>query len=98
MENEQRDEIASWKIAGCGALTGQILWAANYPFDLVKSKMQADRFGKERKYRNMRSVIWHTWCTDGWRGFYRGLGPTLLRAVPVSAGTFAVVETVRKAA
>ncbi|GFF56659.1 LOW QUALITY PROTEIN: carrier protein [Aspergillus udagawae] len=46
MENKQRDEIASWKIAGCGALTGQILWTANYPFDLVKSKMQADRFGK----------------------------------------------------
>jgi solute carrier family 25 carnitine/acylcarnitine transporter 20/29 len=89
-EGKRRDEIASWKIAGCGALTGEVLWAANYPFDVVKSKMQADGFGAEQRYCNMRDVIRQTWRTHGFHGFFRGLGPTLLRALPVSAGTFAV--------
>ncbi|KAH8700210.1 mitochondrial carnitine/acylcarnitine carrier protein [Talaromyces proteolyticus] len=95
-ENMSREGIPSWKIAGCGIVTGVVLWAANYPIDVVKSKMQADGFGEERKYRNMRDVVRQTWRHDRLHGFFRGLGPTLVRAVPVSAGTFLVVETVRK--
>jgi solute carrier family 25 carnitine/acylcarnitine transporter 20/29 len=30
------------------------------------------------------------------RGFWRGVGPTLERALPVSSGTFVTVETVLK--
>ena len=90
MEGKARDQIASWKIAACGAVTGEVLWTANYPFDVVKSKMQADGFGAERRYCNMRHVFRQTWRDHGFRGFFRGLGPTLLRAFPVSAGTFVV--------
>ncbi|KAL4947997.1 mitochondrial carrier domain-containing protein [Aspergillus filifer] len=91
-----RDQIPTYKIAICGVATGLVLWSVNYPFDVVKSKMQADGFGSQRVYRNMRDVVRQTWAADGVNGFYRGLGPTLLRAVPVSAGTFIVVEVVRK--
>jgi len=31
-----------------------------------------------------------TWKLEGVRGFWKGIGPTLVRAMPVSAGTFAV--------
>ncbi|KAL4898750.1 mitochondrial carrier protein [Aspergillus ambiguus] len=90
VEEKPRDQIAGWKIAACGALTGEVLWTANYPFDVVKSKMQADGFGADRRYRDMRDVVRQTWAEAGARGFFNGLGPTLLRAVPVSAGTFVV--------
>ncbi|KAI9044267.1 mitochondrial carrier protein [Aspergillus affinis] len=89
-------QIPGWKVAACGAVTGEILWAMNYPFDVVKSTMQADGFGAQRRYRGMGDAVRHIWHVDGWRGFFRGLGPTLGRAVPVSAGTFLVVEAVRK--
>ncbi|PLB50609.1 mitochondrial carrier protein [Aspergillus steynii IBT 23096] len=82
--------VPPWKVAACGAVTGEVLWALNYPFDVVKSTMQADGFGAERRYRTMRHAVRHIWCVDGWRGFFRGLGPTLGRALPVSAGTFLV--------
>ncbi|GAB1217363.1 hypothetical protein ATERTT37_006602 [Aspergillus terreus] len=49
-EDKPRDQIAGWKIAACGALTGEVLWTVNYPFDVVKSKMQADGFGVDRSY------------------------------------------------
>jgi solute carrier family 25 carnitine/acylcarnitine transporter 20/29 len=87
-ECKPREEIPGWKIAGCGVITGVVLWTAVYPFDVVKSKMQADGFGEKGRYRNMRDAVRQTWRIEGLRGFSRGLVPTLVRAVPVSAGTF----------
>ena len=44
------------------------------------------------KYRTMRDCFAQTWRAEGARGFWKGIGPTLLRAMPVSACTFATVE------
>jgi solute carrier family 25 (mitochondrial carnitine/acylcarnitine transporter), member 20/29 len=87
-----RKEIPSWKIAFYGGLAGEALWLGSYPFDVVKSKMQSDGFGEAQKYRSMTDCFRKTWRAEGMRGFWKGIGPTLLRAMPVSAGTFAVVE------
>ncbi|PTB69209.1 mitochondrial carrier [Trichoderma citrinoviride] len=92
-----RKEIPSYKIALYGGLAGEALWLASYPFDVVKSKMQTDGFGAQQKYPSMRACFAATWRADGARGFWKGIGPTLLRAMPVSAGTFAVVEMTMRA-
>ncbi|KAL3447303.1 mitochondrial carrier domain-containing protein [Aspergillus insuetus] len=86
----ERGQIPTYKIATCGIVTGLVLWTVNYPFDVVKSKIQADGFGQYQRYPWMRDAVRETWRESGWRGFWRGLGPTLMRAVPVSAGTFVV--------
>lgn len=85
----ERKEVPTWKIAAYGGLAGEALWLASYPFDVVKSKMQSDGFGKDQKYATMRDAFAKTWKAEGMMGFWKGLGPTLLRAMPVSAGTFA---------
>ncbi|KAI4731511.1 hypothetical protein E4T49_00747 [Aureobasidium sp. EXF-10728] len=85
----ERKEIPTWKIALYGGLAGEALWLGSYPFDVIKSKMQSDGFGAQQKYKSMRDTFAQTWRAEGMRGFWRGLGPTLLRAMPVSAGTFA---------
>jgi solute carrier family 25 carnitine/acylcarnitine transporter 20/29 len=85
----ERKEIPTWKIALYGGLAGEALWLGSYPFDVIKSKMQSDGFGAEQKYKSMRDTFAQTWRGEGMRGFWRGIGPTLLRAMPVSAGTFA---------
>ncbi|CAG9941331.1 unnamed protein product [Clonostachys rosea f. rosea IK726] len=87
-----RKDIPAYKVAFYGGLAGEALWLASYPFDVVKSKMQTDGFGAEQKYPTMRSCFASTWKADGIRGFWKGIGPTLLRAMPVSACTFATVE------
>lgn len=92
-----RDSIPAYKIALYGGLAGEVLWLASYPLDVVKSKMQTDGFGKDKRYRTMRDCFGQTWRKEGMVGFWRGLGPALLRAMPVSAGTFAVVELTRRA-
>ncbi|KAK1753101.1 carrier protein YMC1, mitochondrial [Echria macrotheca] len=92
-----RKEVPSYKVAFYGGLAGEALWLASYPLDVVKSKMQTDGFGKDQRYRTMRDCFAQTWRAEGMRGFWKGIGPTLLRAMPVSAGTFAVVEMTMRA-
>ena len=86
----KRDEISQLKVAGYGGLAGEALWLSSYPFDVIKSKMQSDGFGPDRRYKSMRDCFAQTYRGEGLRGFWKGIGPTLLRAMPVSAGTFAV--------
>ena len=88
--NVKREQISSPKVAFYGGLAGEALWIASYPFDVIKSKMQSDGFGKDQRYKSMRDCFAQTWRVDGWRGYWKGIGPTLVRAMPVSAGTFAV--------
>ncbi|KAK9356618.1 mitochondrial carrier domain-containing protein [Lipomyces doorenjongii] len=88
----KRDEIPAWKVAGCGALAGEVLWLGSYPLDVVKSQVQSDKFGKESLYKGAIDAARRTWRTSGVAGFWKGLVPTLLRATPCSAGTFASVE------
>jgi solute carrier family 25 carnitine/acylcarnitine transporter 20/29 len=88
--NIKRDQVATPKVALYGGLAGEALWIASYPFDVVKSKMQSDGFGAEQRYKTMRDCFAQTWRNEGIMGFWKGIGPTLLRAMPVSAGTFAV--------
>lgn len=92
-----RKEIPTWKVAVYGGLAGEALWLGSYPFDVIKSKMQTDGFGKDKKYSSMRDCFKKTYALEGARGFWKGIAPTLLRAMPVSAGTFAVAELTLRA-
>lgn len=98
-----RADVPAWKVALYGGLAGEALWLGSYPFDVVKSKMQTDGLGvradaqgkakgQEMRYKTMRDCFAQTWRAEGARGFWKGIGPTLLRAMPVSACTFATVE------
>lgn len=88
--NVKREDISAVKVATYGGLAGEVLWLSSYPFDVVKSKMQTDGFGKDQKYNSMRDCFKKTYAIEGLGGFWKGIGPTLLRAMPVSAGTFVV--------
>ncbi|KAK7757336.1 carrier protein ymc1 [Diatrype stigma] len=88
-----RADVPSWKVALYGGLAGEALWLASYPFDVVKSKMQTDGLTpRDARYKSMRDCFAQTWREAGFRGFWKGIAPTLLRAMPVSACTFATVE------
>ncbi|KAL8947941.1 MAG: hypothetical protein Q9222_005821 [Ikaeria aurantiellina] len=91
--NTARSDIPAPMIALYGGLAGEALWLSSYPFDVVKSKTQSDGFlaGERRRYKSMRDCFAQTWREEGgMRGFWKGVGPTMVRALPVSAGTFIV--------
>ena len=91
LPSDHRKEISTGKVALYGGIAGEALWLASYPFDVVKSKLQSDGFAAGAwRYSGAIDCARKTLAAEGIGGFWKGIGPTLLRAMPVSAGTFAV--------
>lgn len=47
-------------------------------------------------YGGMGDVIWKTLEHEGFRGFYKGLFPNLLKVVPAASITYMVYESMKK--
>lgn len=88
----QRKDISTPELLLYGALAGDALWLSSYPLDVIKSKLQSDGFGTDAKFKGSLNIASQIWKTQGVLGFWRGIGPALVRAIPCSAGTFATVE------
>ena len=66
-----------------------IMWFQKKKKDVIKSKIQTDHFDpKQAKFKNWVHCAKHIQATQGFKGFYAGLTPCLLRAAPVNAATF----------
>lgn len=86
---ESRDHPYLYKILkGIGCGLG--LWGTMYPIDVVKTHIQGNRL--ENTPLTMTSAIQHVYNKSGLRGFYKGFGLTLFRAVPVNIGIVATVD------
>jgi solute carrier family 25 carnitine/acylcarnitine transporter 20/29 len=77
-----------------GSVAGIATWVSTYPFDVVKSVIQTAPHGTPPAQLRIVAVARAKYGEHGARFFFRGLAPTLLRAVPVSAVTFYVYERV----
>jgi solute carrier family 25 carnitine/acylcarnitine transporter 20/29 len=84
-----------WCALVAGASSGAITWAVATPADVVKTTIQAAPLGTPAEQLRLRHVMRSLWRSEeGWRAFFRGLGPSVLRSLPVNAVTFAVYEEV----
>ena len=86
-----------------GSMAGCIAWFLSYPMDYIKTNIQAHTIlkwnylhtkQKIAKPPRIRDVVGITMERYGVRGFFRGLSPCLIRAVPVNMTQFFVYETV----
>ena len=75
-----------------GALAGSAFWLAALPGDRLKSTIQSDLEGR---YTSQRQLAQSVWRAEGARGLYRGLAPTMMRAVPSNAIMFIAYERTR---
>ncbi|CAH1793108.1 unnamed protein product [Owenia fusiformis] len=73
-----------------GGIAGMISWAIIMPFDIIKSRIQAD-FDK-KLYKGISDCVRITYAEGGWRIFFRGIGVTCLRAFPANAVILVVYE------
>lgn len=78
----------------CGSLAGSLFWVFSYPFDSIKSLIQADSFEKP-KYKGIIDCYAKTVKHEGHRVLFRGLTPTILRSMPTTAGFWVTYEFVR---
>ncbi|GAA97342.1 uncharacterized protein L969DRAFT_94400 [Mixia osmundae IAM 14324] len=93
--NVTRKEIAISSSALYGVCAGWALWLSAYPLDVIKTRMQTDNFAKPR-YSSSLDCAKQLIAKGGWKGFARGLTPTLIRSPFVNAATFAVFESTLK--
>lgn len=74
-----------------GGLAGITSWLSVYPFDVIKSRMQALPRGQS-PYRSWLHCAALSWQREGPACFLRGLTPTLTRAFLVNASIFVAYE------
>ncbi|XP_045186415.2 solute carrier family 25 member 45-like [Mercenaria mercenaria] len=70
-----------------GGIAGSLTWASIIPFDVIKSRFQADFSGEYRGFMHCARMLYKE---GGIRIFYTGCLVTCLRAFPVNAVTFTV--------
>ncbi|KAK3941539.1 mitochondrial thiamine pyrophosphate carrier 1 [Diplogelasinospora grovesii] len=77
-----------------GATAGAVATAATYPLDLLRTRFAAQG-NDDRVYANLRRAIVQIAQEEGFRGYFRGLGPGLGQIVPYMGIFFAAYETLR---
>ena len=73
-----------------GATAGIAGWTVAIPADVIKSRLQARIIldSNSKPNHNLVTTIAELHAQDGFRGFFRGAGPVLLRAGPANAAAF----------
>lgn len=67
--------------------------ALTYPYQVVRVRLQS--YEAESTYRGAVDAVVQTWKREGIRGFYKGLGPNLVRVLPSTCVTFLVYENTK---
>ncbi|KAH7887680.1 mitochondrial carrier [Phlebopus sp. FC_14] len=87
------DEPGVLALLAFGSVSGSVGATSVYPLNLVRTRLQASgSSGHPQRYTGVWDVAMKTYQRDGWRGFYRGLFPTLAKVVPSVSISYLVYE------
>jgi solute carrier family 25 phosphate transporter 23/24/25/41 len=78
-----------------GSISGTLACVVCYPLDLVRTRLTTQLPGKEQ-YRGIIDAFTKIYCKEGIRGYYSGLGATLLVAVPNFAISYTAYGTLKE--
>lgn len=87
--NGTKLENKTWELLVSGGSAGLAFNASIFPADTIKSVMQTEHLSF---FKSIEKIT----TSYGLRGFYRGLGITLVRAAPANATVFYTFETLSK--
>jgi len=96
------DDIGALGFLFAGGLGAVVGWTFCYPFDVCKSKIQAESFTQPSKYKKNRYLLdgglidcaRQTYKQESIRGFWRGYVPCVVSGFPANAAGFLVYEAV----
>ncbi|KAL5109605.1 Mitochondrial thiamine pyrophosphate carrier [Taenia crassiceps] len=88
--SDNRQAIASVVNFTCGCLAGVTSATCTQPLDVLKTRFIAQ--GEPRVYNNLREAIATIARKEGFRGFFRGLSPSILLTAPQTGLNFAVYK------
>ncbi|CUA70333.1 Calcium-binding mitochondrial carrier SAL1 [Rhizoctonia solani] len=80
-----------------GSISGSVGATSVYPLNLVRTRLQASgSSGHPQSYDGIFDVARKTMKKEGWRGFYKGLLPTLAKVVPAVSISYVVYENSKR--
>ncbi|KNC48017.1 graves disease carrier protein [Thecamonas trahens ATCC 50062] len=79
-----------------GALAGMSSVVATYPLDLVRARLASQV--EVHAYTSIRECLFKTAQSEGIRGLYKGLSPTLVGIVPYAGLSFFTFDTLKEKA
>lgn len=88
-ELHPHEDNKTWELLVSGAAAGLTFNGTTFPVDTIKSITQTE-------HTTIKKAIVKVISKHGFSGFYRGLGITLIRAVPANATVFYTYETLSK--
>lgn len=86
----RRQELSALDFLVLSGLAKIFAGSATYPYQGVRARLQA--YDADKTYKSARDVLVQVWRQEGLGGFYKGLGPNLLRVLPSTWVTFLVYE------
>ncbi|XP_057422195.1 calcium-dependent mitochondrial ATP-magnesium/phosphate carrier protein 3-like isoform X2 [Lotus japonicus] len=81
---------------GCGTISGALGATCVYPLQVIRTRLQAQPSNDTSAYKGMSDAFWKTFQREGFRGFYKGILPNLLKVVPAASITYMVYENMKK--
>lgn len=92
-ERAGKRELSNADYLLLSALAKIFAGASTYPYQVVRARLQTYEAGL--LYTGVRDVVRQVWTQEGPWGFYKGLGPNLVRVLPSTCVTFLVYENTR---
>lgn len=93
LKSTHKEEPGVLALLAFGSISGSVGATSVYPLNLVRTRLQASgSSGHPTRYTGVWDVVCKTFERDGWRGFYRGLFPTLAKVVPAVSISYVVYE------
>jgi len=97
LQSTGKEEPGVMALLAFGSISGSVGATSVYPLNLVRTRLQASgSSGHPERYTGVMDVATKTWKRDGWRGFYRGLFPTLAKVVPAVSISYVVYEQTKR--
>ncbi|KAI0774233.1 mitochondrial carrier [Fomes fomentarius] len=94
LRSSGKEEPGVLALLAFGSVSGSVGATSVYPLNLVRTRLQASgSSGHPERYTGMFDVVRKTYSREGWRGFYRGLLPTLAKVVPAVSISYVVYES-----
>ena len=75
----------------CGSFAGLVYCVSGHPLDSVKVRLQT-----QTDTMTFRSCVVQTYSREGFSGFYKGIGPTLITVTLVNSIVFASYELCKR--
>lgn len=81
-ESSMSDARRSYPVLIAGALAGVMSWIVTFPFDVIKTRVQSTlNPTRDNPFRNTWSTIVYSYRKEGFKVFFHGLKPTIIRSV-----------------